>query len=400
MLVLRPSDLRQHLERDGLQVDSLPPDPEERKESSHYDSSVPYSRTSIRPSYNIAPTYIEPIYRAVVDSTNCIRYELIAARWGLIPSWTPKPNESASFSATLKTINCRDDSLAQNTGLWNNIKHTKRCIIPAQGFYEWLTRGNDKVSKFHLHHGISRYQYTAATDQLQQPHYVKPKDPNSLFYFAGLWDQSDGIYSFTIITTSSNSELQFLHNRMPVILRGADTVKAWLDPTTTHWGPELQTMLQPLEDGEIMVYPVPKEVGKVGRSESWFIEPLADRRGGIESFFKKTAGMKRERTEKEDQDTESVKTSLEDDNTAKRKMIKVANDTASTEASITTSPMKKHTDPTGKLKGGMKGIKLKSGGKQTLSPKKQDTKTSTKDQGNTKITSFFGTKGVSGKTEK
>lgn len=89
------------------------------------------------------------------------RYKLQSMKWGLIPFWTRR---SPDYGAMMKTINCRDDSLAQSGGMWSSMKGRKRCVVVAQGFYEWLKSGRDKV-----------------------PHFVKRKD-GRLMCFAGLWD--------------------------------------------------------------------------------------------------------------------------------------------------------------------------------------------------------------------
>lgn len=91
------------------------------------------------------------------------RYKLQAMKWGLVPFWTKRNPEYASV---MKTINARDDSLASSGGMWNTMKQKKRCIVIAQGFYEWLKKngGKEKI-----------------------PHYVKRKD-GQLMCFAGLWD--------------------------------------------------------------------------------------------------------------------------------------------------------------------------------------------------------------------
>ncbi|KAJ4387042.1 hypothetical protein N0V85_007792, partial [Neurospora sp. IMI 360204] len=153
-------------------------------------------------------------------------------KWGLIPSWTFKSKSkstqqkpgSTNYTTTLKTINCRDDSLSSSSGsgIWSSIKHRHRCVIPAQGFFEWLNtpgpfgKGVEKI-----------------------PHFVKRKD-GKLMLFAGLYDcahytDEDGtdneIWSYTVITTSSNEQLRILHDRMPVILdAGSGEMKRWLDP--------------------------------------------------------------------------------------------------------------------------------------------------------------------------
>ncbi len=188
----------------------------------------------------------------------------------------------------MKTINARDDSLMENRGMWNTMKKSKRCIVVAQGFYEWLKKngGKEKV-----------------------PHFVKRKD-GQLMCFAGLWDcvQYEGLsyeydrlmscltlykgsedkhYTYTIITTDSNKQLSFLHDRMPVILEnGSDQVRTWLDPNRSEWSKELQALLKPFQ-GELDCYPVSKDVGKVGNNSPSFIVPVAsaENKNNIANFF-------------------------------------------------------------------------------------------------------------------
>lgn len=88
-------------------------------------------------------------------------YKLQSMKWGLIPFWTKR---NPDYGSMMKTINCRDDSLSQTGGMWASMKGRKRCIVVAQGFYEWLNKGREKV-----------------------PHFVKRRD-GKLMCFAGLWD--------------------------------------------------------------------------------------------------------------------------------------------------------------------------------------------------------------------
>lgn len=173
----------------------------------------------------------------------------------------------------LKTINCRADSLIENRGMWTTMKQKKRCIVVAQGFYEWLKKGKEKI-----------------------PHYTKRKD-GQLMCFAGLWDcvqyqgSEDKHYTYTIITTESNKQLKFLHDRMPVILEnGSEDVRTWLDPKRYTWSKELQSLLKPF-DGELECYPVSKDVGKVGNNSPTFIIPVAssENKSNIANFFAKGA---------------------------------------------------------------------------------------------------------------
>ncbi|ROV96772.1 hypothetical protein VMCG_07886 [Cytospora schulzeri] len=200
------------------------------------------------------------------DTEGETHYKLQSMKWGLVPFWTKR---NPDYGAVMKTINCRDDSLAQPGGMWSSMKGRKRCVVVAQGFYEWLKSGKEKV-----------------------PHFVKRKD-GRLMCFAGLWDcvqyedEEQKHYTYTIITTDSNKQLKFLHDRMPVILDPAsDRLKAWLDPARYEWSKELQGCLKPFE-GELEVYPVSKEVGKVGNNSPNFIIPVASKenKSNIANFF-------------------------------------------------------------------------------------------------------------------
>ncbi|PHH75186.1 hypothetical protein CDD82_4550 [Ophiocordyceps australis] len=180
-------------------------------------------------------------------------------KWGLLPSRDSAPR-----------INCRDDSLCQKGGVWESFKARKRCVVVAQGFYEWLrVAPREKV-----------------------PHYVKRRD-GRLLCLAGLWDcvedkdSSRKIYSYTIITTSSNSQLSFLHDRMPVIL-DASAIHTWLDPALHTWSSQLESLLRPYPDPNALdIYPVSKDVGKVGNESPTFIIPVNSRenKANIANFF-------------------------------------------------------------------------------------------------------------------
>lgn len=211
------------------------------------------------------------------------KYKLQAMKWGLVPFWTKR---SPDYGSMLRTINARDDSLASNGGMWNTMKQKKRCVVVAQGFYEWLKKngGKEKI-----------------------PHYVKRKD-EQLMCFAGLWDcvryegSDEKLYTYTIITTDSNKRLSFLHDRMPVILEnGTDQIRTWLDPKRSQWSKELQSLLKPFA-GELECYPVDQAVGKVGNNSPAFIVPVAstENKKNIANFFsnaKKFAKGDAEKTE-------------------------------------------------------------------------------------------------------
>jgi putative SOS response-associated peptidase YedK len=101
-------------------------------------------------------------------------YKLQSMKWGLIPFWTKR---NPDYGSMLKTINCRDDSLASSGGMWHTMKQKKRCVVICQGFYEWLKKngGKEKV-----------------------PHFIKRKDGGPML-MAGLWDcvQYEGMSHIT-----------------------------------------------------------------------------------------------------------------------------------------------------------------------------------------------------------
>lgn len=260
-------------------------------------------------SYNLAPGYHCIIYRADTPdwgagpcvqhehaqdeapaheehSDTAVKYKLQSMKWGLIPFWTKR---SPDYGGMLKTINCRDDSLNSQGGMWATMKARKRCIVVAQGFFEWLKVGSKE----------------------KLPHYVKRED-GRLMCFAGLWDcvqyqgkqlfisiafwllvilhflgAKEKNYTYTVITTDSNKQLKFLHDRMPVIMDPYSTdIKTWLDPARHQWSDELQSLLKPFE-GELVVYPVSQEVGKVGNNSPSFVVPRdsKENKSNIANFF-------------------------------------------------------------------------------------------------------------------
>lgn len=93
-----------------------------------------------------------------------VRYKLQSMKWGLIPFWTKRQPD---YGSMMRTINCRDDSLIEDRGMWTTMKRHKRCIVICQGFYEWLKKGPGGKERI--------------------PHFVKRKD-GELMCFAGLWD--------------------------------------------------------------------------------------------------------------------------------------------------------------------------------------------------------------------
>ncbi|KAK7550834.1 hypothetical protein IWX49DRAFT_498301 [Phyllosticta citricarpa] len=332
----RPSEVRRALEQTQMPCEDAPGDEE------------------VRQSYNFAPGYHGLVYRADIagsgpgreqdkgdmqhqaspdgdappaqagqDSPQETKYKLQAMKWGLIPSWTKR---NPDYSSMMKTINCRDDSLIENRGLWNSMKHRKRCIVVAQGFYEWLKKNNGKE---------------------KIPHFVKRKD-GQLMCFAGLWDcvkfegSEQKLYTYTIITTNSNKQLNFLHDRMPVILdNGSEALRTWLDPKRNEWTKELQSLLKPY-DGELECYAVSKDVGKVGNDSPSFIIPIdsKENKSNIANFF----GNQKSQGKGADEKEKTVKSEPVDEGESKDADAQVETQIKAEEAS----------SPLGKIKHGVK----------------------------------------------
>ena len=157
-------------------------------------------------------------------------------RWGLIPHWAKDENIG------YRMINARAETITEKPA-YRGLLPSKRCIVPASGFYEWQ-----------------------ATENGKQPYYIHA-DAGEYFPFAGLydiWKSPEGreIYSFTIITTQPTVNLRPIHDRMPVIL-GPDAEEIWLDPDVTD-PKELTPLLHPYTVKAIDFYPVSKAVNRAG----------------------------------------------------------------------------------------------------------------------------------------
>ncbi|KAK2466600.1 hypothetical protein APHAL10511_000858 [Amanita phalloides] len=215
------------------------------------------------PRYNIAPRTYAPVLRRDRDRDGAAM--LHSMRWGLVPNWSTVEDKS------LSTTNARAENLVDNTpGMWAAAKRTNRCVVPCQGYYEWLTKGKDKF-----------------------PHFVKHKD-GQMMLMAGLYDRATidnkELWTFAIVTTDACPEMSWLHDRQPVILSSKEAVDTWLDPSTRTWTPALTELVQPYTDHErhpFECYQVPKEVGRVGTESPLFIEPVKDRKDGIQAMFRK-----------------------------------------------------------------------------------------------------------------
>jgi putative SOS response-associated peptidase YedK len=175
--------------------------------------------------YNISPTQQVPAVR--ISPQNKSR-ELAIFRWGLIPSWA----KDAKIGNQL--INARSETVATKPAFRSAFRK-RRCLMPADGFYEWKKEGKKK-----------------------QPFYIHLKDDRP-FAFAALWEDwqnEDGLHvqTCTILTTEANKMLKPLHERMPVILP-QNNFEPWLDPEFQK-PEEILSLLQPLPGEEMAMHPV------------------------------------------------------------------------------------------------------------------------------------------------
>lgn len=169
--------------------------------------------------------------------------------WGLIPSWSKEPHSK------LKLINARKEGLLEKP-MWKRLVKSKRCIVPARGFYEWKK----------------------LPDGTKQPYYITPKN-STVLSFAGLWDdwsddKGNVIMTYTIITTTPNKEMADIHTRMPAIL-SKEQMDLWLEPIDLHQD-QLDQLLAPLPDGSLDIVRVSTLVNNAGHNSSELIYPLED----------------------------------------------------------------------------------------------------------------------------
>jgi putative SOS response-associated peptidase YedK len=187
------------------------------------------------PSYNIAPTQ-----QVLVAREQEGRREGVAMRWGLIPSWAKDKNSPQ--------INARAETVAEKP-MFRAAFKKRRCLIVADGYYEWKRAGKQK-----------------------QPFYYRLKDDQP-FTFAGIWETWHGeaqpLETCAILTTSANELAKEVHDRMPVILTGAEA-NAWLDAGVED-SRMLLGILRPFSAELMAVYPVSMRVNKVGENDASLI---------------------------------------------------------------------------------------------------------------------------------
>jgi putative SOS response-associated peptidase YedK len=195
------------------------------------------------PRYNIAPSQA---VSAVIQNREMGTREFRPFRWGLVPSWAKDPTIGD------RMINARSETAATKPAFRKPLRE-RRCLILADGFYEWKREGPRK-----------------------QPYYIKLRDGQP-FAFAGLWDRwhpADGqpLETCTILTITPNEVLQGLHDRMPVLLPSS-AYSLWLDPAVRDVE-TVQAPLTPYPAEELTAYPVSTRVNNPANDSPKCIAPL------------------------------------------------------------------------------------------------------------------------------
>jgi putative SOS response-associated peptidase YedK len=195
------------------------------------------------PRHNIAPTQSVPVIRQRPKEPS---RELAMMRWGLIPSW------AADSSGAAKMINARSETAATKPA-FRDAFQSRRCLIPADGFYEWMRSG-----------------------KVKQPYCFEVND-GELFAFAGLWERwkdPGGVWVKTcsILTTMANVVTSSIHDRMPVIL-DADSYDLWLDPGMRNVD-AVSDLLKPYDARAMRCRPVSSRINQVANDDAECSAPV------------------------------------------------------------------------------------------------------------------------------
>ena len=196
----------------------------------------------LTPRYNVAPS--QPV--GAIRSAEGDGREWVALRWGLVPAWAPEPRTA------YRTINARAETAAEKP-TDRQAFCCRRCLIPADGFYEWQTVGKGK-----------------------QPSCIAAADGQPMA-FAGLWDRWERngqvLESGTILVTPANARIAPLHDRMPAILDPAAEAR-WLDPRITDPA-ALRPLLVPCPSARLRVWPVSAAVNSTRHDGPDLMAPVA-----------------------------------------------------------------------------------------------------------------------------
>lgn len=218
----------------------------------------------VEPSYNVAPTDDVPIIRVRSDRDDPgapPRRRISLARWGLVPSWARELSVGAGM------FNARAETLSEKSAFRRAFTKGLRCLIPADGWYEWAKSGQPRRVR---HEGDSR--------SAKQPYFISQRNESPLA-FAGLWESwnpvdeaGEPIISCTLITTQAPEELANIHDRAPLILTRNDW-DDWLDPVNESPLHMLSSSPPELIDS-LELRPVGAAVGNVRNNDPELTKPV------------------------------------------------------------------------------------------------------------------------------
>lgn len=197
------------------------------------------------PRYNVAPS--QPVYAAAEHDG---RRHLVALRWGLVPSWAKDPKIGN------RLVNARSETAADKPSFRSSFRK-RRCLIPADGFYEWQRREDGSKVPYLIH-----------------------RADGAPMAFAGLWSvwrdpeapDAEPLRTCTILTTEANAFMAGMHDRMPVILE-ADAWDPWLDRDLADVE-RLRALLGPADDRLLTGHPVSTEVNSPRHDHPGLLEPV------------------------------------------------------------------------------------------------------------------------------
>lgn len=206
-------------------------------------------RAEYKPSYNVSPRNYQPVLFSAVHvpkdllphkSSEVVRkapgttHVMSPMRWGLVPSWFSGEPQNFIFN----TVNCRIEGCVDRKSFRGAIAAERRCVVVAEGFFEWLTDDSGHRHPYYVYFKQPRNISMEDRDweHVHDPHrlmrngrWAGPR----LLTMAGIFDISttkDDLYSYSILTMDAPAYLRWLHNRVPVILDGEEAVDRWLDP--------------------------------------------------------------------------------------------------------------------------------------------------------------------------
>ncbi len=198
-----------------------------------------------RDNYNVAPRQWLPVIFEDAEAGRIAE----PMQWGFIPVW------AKDISKTFRPINTKSETVF-DSNMWKGAVRHHRCIVPSRGFYEWK----------------------AVNEKMKVPYFIHPKD-QKLFGFAGIYSiwhdvEDRPLYSFSILTTAPNKEMQPIHDRMPVILHPGQEA-SWLNPRTSERD-QLAEFLAPYEDNGLEIYKVSGDVNSPRNNDRHLVEHVRE----------------------------------------------------------------------------------------------------------------------------